>query len=555
MKRQTIQLMILCLVIGLIFTTGCVMIKHLEPISDEKLADMQSSLDELIPTLEEQLSEIFILTNNTASNLTGSEIGTPALDQTMLQLRRDIPASYEVFFVDADNVCLAITGKSHNHELIGKQTCVSITEADFTNTINGCIITEPITFITGDRGVLAIAPIYNGSGIYNGSLRVSLNPAYLFSGVASKIRSEEKYTVWVIQPNGVQIYDEKLRDIDKNALNDPMYRQMTAGNGAERVGKEKEGNLSCMYQSIGSAEFKQVNAVWKTVMLSNCIEWRIILVDNANAGINGETQVTTAELKKFVEKAYIYTQTHTKEESVRAFNDPKGTFIDGELYIFAYDVTGMTLALPYQQNIVGTTRWNGEDVLGVKALQRFIDKSKFGGGFVYYQYPNPNNNFASDLKLSYILPVDENWFIGAGIYPGAVTPNYTWEKRNQLVTQVRGFQYLSTIMPEQELWQMINDPTSELQIEGLCPFALDAEGNVLSCICDPNRVGVNWLGSTNSYGMSPVREIISLGRTGGGLMYSLVENPVIGIEEYMIICVEPGDGDIYYGSMMHLDGT
>ena len=55
--------------------------------------------------------------------------------------------------------------------------------------------------------------------------------------------------------------------------------------------------------------------------------------------------------------------------------------------------------------------------------------------------------------------------------------------------------------------------------------------------------------------MSPVREIISLGRTGGGLMYSLVENPVIGIEEYMIICVEPGDGDIYYGSMMHLDGT
>ncbi|HJJ30438.1 MAG TPA: cache domain-containing protein [Methanocorpusculum sp.] len=547
--------MTLCLVIGIIFITGCVMIKHLEPISDEKQADMQSSLDELIPTLDEQLNEIFILTNNRASNLTGSETGTAALDQAMLQLRRDIPASYEVLFVDTDNICLAITGKSQNHELIGKPTCVSITEADFTNTINGCIITEPITFITGDRGVLTIAPIYNESGIYNGSLRVSLNPTYLFSGAASKIRSEGKYTIWAIQPNGVQIYDEKIRDIDKNALTDPMYLQMTAGNGAQRVAEEKQGNLSCMYQRIGSIEFEQANAVWKTIVLTNGIEWRIILVDNANTGKNTETQLTIDQLKTFVEKAYIYTQTHTKEESVRAFNDPKGTFIDGELYIFAYDMTGMTLALPYQQNIVGTTRWNGEDVLGVKVLQRFIDKSKFGGGFVYYQYPNPNDNFASELKLSYVMSVDENWLIGAGIYPATITPNYTWEKRNQLVTQVRGFQYLSTMMPEEDLWQMINDPTSELQIEGLCPFALDGNGNVLSCICDPTRVGTNWLGSTNSYGMSPVREIISLGRSGGGLMYSLVEGSAPGIEEYMIIYVEPADGEIYYGSMMRLDGT
>ncbi|ABN06876.1 Cache, type 2 domain protein [Methanocorpusculum labreanum Z] len=553
MKRQTIHFIIICLILALILATGCITTRQLEPVSTAKLADMQSSLDEFIPTIEEQLNEIFILTNSTAGNLTGTTPDSQTLNQALLQLRRDIPAAYDVYVVSADNTFLAVISKQDKQNLIGKQAGISTSDADFTNTTNGCIITKPITFITGERGVLIIAPIYDENGTYIASLRVSLNPVYLFSGPVNELKMQEGYTVWSIQPDGVQIYDEDIEELDKNVLTDPLYSEPTISSAMHLIAEEKQGNVSYMFQNVGWTDYVQANAVWNTIDLPNGIEWRVVLSDNSNFDPNQNRRPTVDDLKAFVEKAYIYTQTHTKEEALRVFNDPNGEFIDGELYIFAYDMNGTTLALPYQQSLVGTNRWYGEDIVGVRPLQRFIDKAKFGGGFVYYQYPNPSDKFLPELKLSYVMSVDEDWLIGAGIYPGTMSLNYSWEDRNQLISQVRGLQYLSTTLQKEELLQMINDPNSTIQVDGLYPFALDPEGTVLGNAHNPSMTGKNRLGYTNSYDMSPVREIISLAESGGGLMYSLVWDADLKKEVYVLIYVEPADEETYYGSMMRLE--
>jgi len=447
--------------------------------------------------------------------------------------------------------------KQDKQDLIGKQAGISTSDADFTNTTNGCIITKPITFITGERGILIVAPIYDENGTYTASLRVSLNPAYLFAGPVSQLKKQEGYTIWAMQPDGVQIYDEDIQELDKNALTDPLYSETTVKNAMYQIAAEKQGNISYMFQNVGWTEYVQANAVWGTLMLPNNIEWRIVLCDNINTNINANTcedaRLTTKELQTFVEKAYLYARTHTREEALRAFNDPQGEFIDGELYIFAYDMNGTTLALPYQQSMIGINRWSGEDIIGVKPVQRFIDRAKFGGGFVYYQYPNPNNAFITELKFSYIISVDDDWLIGAGIYPGTTSLNYSWEERDQLITQVRYFQYLSTVLPQEDILQMINDPDSVVQVEGLYPFAVNAKGEVLANAHNPSETGKNRLGYTNSYGMSPIREIISLGESGGGLMYTLVWDPVLEKEVYVLIYAEPADEEIYYCSMMRLE--
>ncbi len=165
MTQQTIHLMIICLVFVLILTSGCITTRQMEPVSDEKIADMQNSLDAFIPILEEQLNEISILTNNTASDLTGTKTDTPALEQALLQLRRDIPASYDIGLVSKDNTVLTVTGNLENQDLIGHEACIPITEEDFTNTINGCIFSPPITFVTGEIGIMVIAPVYDENGV------------------------------------------------------------------------------------------------------------------------------------------------------------------------------------------------------------------------------------------------------------------------------------------------------------------------------------------------------------------------------------------------------
>ncbi len=553
MTRRTIHFIIICLILALILTTGCIATRQLEPVSHDKAADMQSSLDAFIPAIEEQLNEIFILTNSTAGNLTGMQTDSQTLKQALLQLRSKIPSSYEAGVLGADNTFIAATGSQKDQELFGMHAYVSVTEDDFTNTTYGCIITSPLTFVTGDSGVMVIAPIYDENGTYTASLRVSINPIYLFAGPVSQLKTQEGYTVWSIQPDGVQIYDEDIEELDKNVLTDPLYSEPTISSAMRIITEEKQGNVSYMFQNVGWTEYGQANAVWNTIQLPNGIEWRVVLSDNSNIDPDENSRPNTEDLKKFVERAYIYAQTHTKEESLRAFKDLNGEFIDGELYIFAYDMNGTTLALPYQQALIEVNRWYGEDIIGVRPVQRFIDKAKFGGGFVYYQYPNPNDKFLPELKLSYVMSVDEDWLIGAGIYPGTMSPNYSWEERNELISQVRGLQYLSTTLQKDELLQMINDPESMIQVDGLYPFALDPKGTVLSSAFDPVQTGTNRLGYANSYGMSPVREIISLADSGGGMMYSLLWDPVLDKEMYVLIYVEPADDETYYGSVMRLE--
>jgi len=62
------------------------------------------------------------------------------------------------------------------------------------------------------------------------------------------------------------------------------------------------------------------------------------------------------EMVAFVQKAYEFANVEGKEAALAEFNNMSGRFVDGELYIFAYDTQGTTLALPFQPQLVGTNR-------------------------------------------------------------------------------------------------------------------------------------------------------------------------------------------------------
>lgn len=70
---------------------------------------------------------------------------------------------------------------------------------------------------------------------------------------------------------------------------------------------------------------------------------------------------------------------------------------------------------------------------------------------------------------------------------------------------------------------------------------------------DPSLVGTNQLSMSNSYGMSIIREGISLSQEGGGLMYSKVWDPKTMQETYVLIYMEPADDSTYFGSMLVID--
>ena len=78
--------------------------------------------------------------------------------------------------------------------------------------------------------------------------------------------------------------------------------------------------------------------------------------------------------------------------------------------------TGRTWRTPSGPRLVGTDRSGVQDSLGVNYTRVQGLLAQQGGGFVFYRYPNPAHNMTPESKMSYVAPVDDTWYVGAGIY-------------------------------------------------------------------------------------------------------------------------------------------
>lgn len=129
-----------------------------------------------------------------------------------------------------------------------------------------------------------------------------------------------------------------------------------------------------------------------------------------------DTYTSNETLIAFVDSAAAYVKTNGKEKALAEFNDPNGSFIDGELYIFAYDFNGTTLAHPVNPEKVGINRLD-EEGAGVY-LRECSDAVMNGNCFRQIEYINPIHNRTLESKLLYCVKIDDDWWLASGIYTG-----------------------------------------------------------------------------------------------------------------------------------------
>ncbi len=156
---------------------------------------------------------------------------------------------------------------------------------------------------------------------------------------------------------------------------------------------------------------------------------------------NVSSSMKLPELVTYVNEAADYARSVGKEEALREFNDVDGKFTQNDIYIFAYDFRGTTLALPYEPQLIGKNRMSDTDVYGNQMIAEFVDVAENGGGIVTYYYPDPGMDMTILQKNSYITPVDETWLIGAGIYSPRTLPAPVAEIRgtNPDASQLQAF--------------------------------------------------------------------------------------------------------------------
>jgi polar amino acid transport system substrate-binding protein len=236
------------------------------------------------------------------------------------------------------------------------------------------------------------------------------------------------------------------------------------------------------------------------------------------------------ELVAFVEKAFEYAHVHGQEAALREFNNQTGQFVDGELYIFAYDINGTTLALPFQPEIIGKSRWDVTDVNGTLVTQELIAAAQSGGGFVRYFYTDPADNSIVKQKLSYVMMVNQSWIIGSGIYSppensSIVNAGTDPQVRNSLKSFVReAISYASTNGKDAAITEF-NDQNGTFVRDNLYVYALDYNGTALALPYQPELIGKDLSGLQDSYGVNYIRVKIFLAQQGGGFVFYHYYNP------------------------------
>ena len=124
---------------------------------------------------------------------------------------------------------------------------------------------------------------------------------------------------------------------------------------------------------------------------------------------------TAAQAKLLVEKAVEFAKANGKDKTLAELNNPKGQFVKGDLYVYAWDSSGKVLANPVNPKMVGTNVLNSPDVDGKYFRKDAIELAKTkGSGWVDYKYQNPKTNQV-EQKTAYVKKM-EDLVIGCGAY-------------------------------------------------------------------------------------------------------------------------------------------
>jgi cytochrome c len=137
-------------------------------------------------------------------------------------------------------------------------------------------------------------------------------------------------------------------------------------------------------------------------------------IGSANESLTASSNKT--QLVAFVESAVAYVQEVGKDRALEEFSNKTGSFVRNDLYIYAYDFNGTCLAHPFKPDWIGKNKLDVTDSNGVPSLRNTLSAAKEGKGFAYFIFPNPAHDNRDEFKIAYAVKVDDNWFLGSGIY-------------------------------------------------------------------------------------------------------------------------------------------
>jgi len=127
-----------------------------------------------------------------------------------------------------------------------------------------------------------------------------------------------------------------------------------------------------------------------------------------------QERATLDQAKAMVKKARAYIQKVGAEKAYAEISNPKGQFVDREIYVYVYDKNLVNLAHGGNQKLIGKNLADLRDTDGVYLNKGLLEVAQKGGGTFKFKFLNPATR-TIEVKTGY-AEMEGDVMVGSGVY-------------------------------------------------------------------------------------------------------------------------------------------
>ena len=284
----------------------------------------------------------------------------------------------------------------------------------------------------------------------------------------------------------------------------------------------------------------------------DCVIALVFLTVTTNSCLASDMTASWNEVVAFVDEAATYVNNNGLEKALEEFNNPAGSFVRGDLYIFAYDFNGTCIAHPFNPELVGQTGLL--DINGVDVVGRELALAKRGGGTMYIVFPNPAHDGNEELKQLYIESVNDSLYLGSGLYLSNISASFDQDEIDELIVYVDEALQFAQENGKEKALEVYNDPEGNFTRDERYIFAYDYDGQNLALPHQPELVGTNRIDAQDPNGVYFIQQVIDVAKMGNGSLYYIYPDPSRNMADRLKLSyVVDIDGTWFLGSGIYAD--
>ncbi len=150
-------------------------------------------------------------------------------------------------------------------------------------------------------------------------------------------------------------------------------------------------------------------------LIATVVGVSFLMLIGVNTALAAAQFGTAAEAEALVKKAVQLIKSEGKEKAFAELNNPKGKFVDRDLYIFVYDMSGKCVAHGFNSKMIGKELIEMKDTDGKFFVKERIEIAKTKGkGWQDYKFTDPLTK-KIEPKTAYVERLDD-LIVGCGVY-------------------------------------------------------------------------------------------------------------------------------------------